>query len=136
MMRARIAGIVYAIVSAVVVAFQVALAAGTPWGEYAMGGAFPGRFPPALRIAALVQGAILTLMAGVVLSRAGIALPRWSRVSRRIVWVVVVVSALGFATNVMTPSKRERTILAPAAFLMVACSAIVAMANRPQSPGR
>ena len=42
----RTAAIVYAATAAGVVAFQVALAAGMPWGEYAMGGAFPGQFPP------------------------------------------------------------------------------------------
>lgn len=51
----REAAIVYAVISSVVVAFQIALAAGAPWGEYAMGGAVPGQFPPALRITALIR---------------------------------------------------------------------------------
>jgi len=55
----RVAAFIYAIVSAGVVAFQIALAVGAPWGEFAMGGAFPGQFPPALRIAALVQATLL-----------------------------------------------------------------------------
>ena len=55
----RIAGIVYAVATAIVVAFQIALALGAPWGAYAMGGAYPGQFPPELRIAALVQAGIL-----------------------------------------------------------------------------
>ena len=38
----------------VVVAFQLALAAGAPWAIW-HGRSFPGQFPPALRIAALVQ---------------------------------------------------------------------------------
>jgi len=38
----RAAALLYASVSAGVVAFQIALAAGMPWGAYAMGGAFPG----------------------------------------------------------------------------------------------
>ena len=41
----RFAAIIYAIVSLGVVAFQIAFAAGAPWGAYAMGGAFPGQFP-------------------------------------------------------------------------------------------
>lgn len=71
----RVAAIIYAAVSAGVVVFQVALAAGAPWGAYAMGGAFPGQFPPALRIAALVQAALIAGMAAVVMSRAGSSLP-------------------------------------------------------------
>lgn len=35
------------------IAFQLALALGAPWGEYAMGGRYPGRFPPGLRLAAV-----------------------------------------------------------------------------------
>jgi hypothetical protein len=31
----RVSAILYAIISGVVVAFQIALAAGAPWGEYA-----------------------------------------------------------------------------------------------------
>ena len=46
----RIAGIVYAAATAVVAAFQIALALGAPWGAYAMGGAFPGQFPPTMRV--------------------------------------------------------------------------------------
>ncbi|MEK4110124.1 hypothetical protein ABIC86_002354 [Paenibacillus sp. DS2363] len=29
----------------IVILFQVALAVGVPWGEYAMGGKFPGKYP-------------------------------------------------------------------------------------------
>ena len=50
----RIAAFLYAIVTLAVVAFQIALAAGAPWGAFAMGGAFPRQFPPAMRIAAIV----------------------------------------------------------------------------------
>ena len=79
----RAAALLYAGVSAGVVVFQVALAAGAPWGAYAMGGAFPGQFPLALRVAALVQATLIAGMAVVVLSRAGLVLAGWSRVTRR-----------------------------------------------------
>jgi hypothetical protein len=46
----RVAAFIYAIVSAGVVAFQIALAVGAPWGEFAMGGAFPGQFPPEMQL--------------------------------------------------------------------------------------
>jgi hypothetical protein len=69
----------YTVLSAGVVAFQLALAAGAPWGSYAMGGAFPGRFPPVMRIAAIAQAALIVLQCLVVLSRAGLILPSWSR---------------------------------------------------------
>ena len=77
----RLSAILYTIISGAVVAFQIALAAGAPWGEYAMGGAFPGQFPLGLRIAALIQAALLVGMAGIVLARAGL-LATWTHAPR------------------------------------------------------
>src|SRR5918995_204384 len=90
----RAAALLYVALSAGVVAFQVALAAGAPWGAYAMGGAFPEQFPPGLRIAALGQAALVVGMAAVVMSRAGLLVPGWSHVSRRLVWFVVAFAAV------------------------------------------
>ena len=53
MRLSRAAALVYAALTAGIVVFQLALAAGAPWGAYAMGGAFPGQFPLALRVAAV-----------------------------------------------------------------------------------
>ncbi len=96
----RIAALLFAILSLAIVAFQIALAVGAPWGAFAMGGAFPGQFPPALRIAALVQAVLFLAMAAVVLARAGVILPRWSRVSRWLVWLVVAFTALKFSFSI------------------------------------
>ncbi len=128
----RVAALVYATVSVGVVAFQVALAAGAPWGAYAMGGAFPGQFPPTLRIAALVQAALIAGMAAVVLSRAGLVLTRWSRASRRLVWVVVAFAAVALVLNLVTPSAGERAIWAPVASVLLASSAVAAAGRSPK----
>lgn len=125
----RSAAILYAIISSGVVAFQTALAAGVPWGAFAMGGAYPGQFPPALRIAALIQAALLAGMAAIVLARAELILPRWKRASRWLVWFVVVFAALSLFLNLITPSADERAIWAPTAFLLLASSAIVAFSR-------
>ena len=130
------AAVLYATVSAGVVAFQVALAAGAPWGAYAMGGAFPGQFPPTLRIAALVQAALLAGMAAVVLSRAGLVLAGWSRASRRLVWVVVAFAAVSLVLNLITPSAGERAIWAPVASVLLASSAVVAVERSPECQRR
>ena len=122
----RIAALIYTIISIAVVAFQVALAAGAPWGAFAMGGAFPGQFPPALRIAALVQAGLLIALTAVVLARAGILLPGWSQVSRWLIWFVVAFAALSLVLNLITPSTGERAIWAPVAFLLLISSGIVA----------
>ena len=128
----RAAALLYAAVSAGVIAFQFALAAGAPWGSYAMGGAFPGQFPPALRIAALVQAALIAGMATVVMARAGLVLTEWSRASRWLVWVVVAFSAMSLVLNLITPSAGERAIWAPVALLLLASSAAVAIDWRPR----
>lgn len=60
------AAIIFALAAAGVILFQLGLALGAPWGACAMAGRYPGRFPPRIRVAALVQGLIL---AGLVLSR-------------------------------------------------------------------
>ena len=109
--------------------FQLALAAGAPWGKLAMGGRYPGRLPAAMRIAAVVQVGIYALMGAVVLSRAGVVLPAWLEVSRVAVWVVVGVSALAAVLNLITPSKWERRLWAPVAILMLATATTVALAG-------
>jgi hypothetical protein len=126
----KVAAILYTVVSLGVVAFEIALAAGAPWGEYAMGGAFPGQFPPALRVTALVQAALLIGMALVVLARAGLILPGWSRVSRWLVWFVVGFAAFSLLLNLITPSSSERAIWAPTALVLLLSSAVVAF-SRP-----
>ena len=127
MKKERIAALSYVIVSVGVIAFQIALAAGAPWGAYAMGGAFPGQFPPELRVAAVVQAVILAGLALVVLARARIALPTWSRTSRWLIWVVVAFSGLSLILNIITPSAGERLVWAPVALIMLVSSAIVAL---------
>lgn len=136
MMLRRSAAILYAIISLGVIAFQIALASGAPWGAFAMGGAFPGQFPPALRFAALIQAALLVGMAMVVLTRAGLILPKWLRVSRWLVWFVVAFSALSLFLNLITPSAGERAIWAPTALLLLVSSAIVAFSSSSEDPAR
>jgi hypothetical protein len=123
------AAVLHAVLSAAVAAFQVALAAGAPWGAYAMGGAFPGQFPPSLRVAALAQSALIAGMSVVVLSRAGLILRGWS--GARYVWLVVAVMGVGLVLNLITPSAAERALWAPVALLLLVSSAVVAR-SRPR----
>jgi hypothetical protein len=129
MNASRIAAITYAVITGLVVLFQIALAVGVPWGAYAMGGAFSGQFPPALRIAAVVQAVILALVAAVVLARAGVALARWAGVARWLIWVIVALLAVSLLLNLITPSAGERVIWAPVALLLFVCSLVVAFSK-------
>ena len=127
MSTAEVAAYAYAVITVGVVAFQLALALGAPWGSYAMGGKFPDRYPPAMRFAAAAQAAILALIAAVVLSRAGLVLPQWSSVTSWLIWVVVALGAVGFVLNLITPSAGERRIWAPVTLVLLICSLAVAL---------
>lgn len=118
---------VFAGLTAVVVLFQLALAAGAPWGAYAMGGAFPGTYPPPMRVAAVVQAAILAGVAAIVLARAGVAFPLWR--PHRLAWIVVVLLAVGVVLNLITPSGMERLIWAPVAIVLFLSALRVALSR-------
>ena len=133
---ARAAALLYSAISVGVVLFQIALAAGAPWGAYAMGGAFAGTFPFALRLAAIAQAALIAAMAVVILSRAGLVRGRWSTVTGRLVWVVVAFAAVSLILNLSTPNARERAIWAPVAAVLLASSTVVALQRRRESSGR
>jgi hypothetical protein len=122
---AAVAAIIFSLVTAGVVGFQLALALGAPWGSYAMGGAFPDRFPPAMRVIAVAQAALLAAMAGLMLSLAGLALPQWSAAPVWLGWAVVAFSAVSLVLNSLTPSIGERRIWVPVAIVMLGSSLTV-----------
>jgi len=107
--------------------FQLALAAGMPWGTLAMGGKYPGRLPVPMRFAAVIQALLLLLLATVVLVRAGMVLPGAFAASRTGIWVVVAIFAVSLVLNLITPSRWERRIWSPVAFALLACGALVAV---------
>ncbi len=82
-----LSALVFAVVALGVIGFQLALALGAPWGAYAMGGSFPGRFPTPLRIAAVVQAVVIGFLALAVLSAGGLAIPNLATNLPWLVWV-------------------------------------------------
>lgn len=124
-----VAAYTFGVLIAIVVLFQLALALGAPWGEMAMGGKFPGRFPTAMRVAALFQIVILVFIALIVLARAGIFLEAFSAFAESAIWGVVIYSLLGTILNIMTPSKKERILWVPVTMGLLICSAIVAVSQ-------
>lgn len=121
-----VSALAFVVVVIVAIGFQFALAAGAPWGAFAMGGRFPGRFPPPLRVAAVVQAVVLALLGTVVAARAGLlayAFALWT------IWVVVAFSALSLAMNAASRSAGERRLWVPVASAMLATSLVVAWAG-------
>ena len=121
------AAYLFSVLIAFVVAFQLALALGAPWGEMAMDGKFPGRLPPRMRIAALVQTVVLVFIALIVLTRAGVILDEFSSLSKSVIWAVVVFSLIGAILNTITPSKKERMLWAPVSLVLLICATYVAV---------
>ena len=121
------AAVVFAVVTVGVIGFQVALALGAPWGVYAMGGSFPGRFPPRMRVAALAQAALLAVAALIVLSGAGLILPSLSKALPWLIWLVVALSGASVVLNALSPSSEERRIWVPVGVVMLASSLTVAL---------
>ena len=125
-MMIEAAAVAFALFSAVVVAFQLALARGAPGGESALGGRFPGRFPPAMRVAAVVQAAVIAGLAVVVLSRAGVVVPALTAGAGWLGWVPVAFSAVSVVMNAVSPSLAERRRWVPIGVVMLATSFVVA----------
>ncbi|MGZ9160516.1 MAG: hypothetical protein ACXW4T_05065 [Candidatus Limnocylindrales bacterium] len=121
----------FAVVALGVIAFQVALTLGAPWGAYAMGGAFPGRLPTPMRVAALVQAVLIGLLALAVLSAAAVIVPELADAYPWVVWVAVVVSAFAVVLNAISRSAGERRIWVPVAVVMLVCSVLVALTATP-----
>ncbi|MDR6715572.1 hypothetical protein [Paenibacillus sp. 2003] len=119
--------IVFTVLILIVILFQVALAVGVPWGEYAMGGKFPGKYPVSMRYACIVQIAILAFMGIVVLSKAGWLWPQWSVFAETAIWFIVGYLVLGTILNLITRSVWERRIWAPVTLLMLITSVIIAI---------
>jgi hypothetical protein len=61
------------------------------------------------------------------MSRAGLILAGWSRVTRWLVWVVVAVATVSLVLNLITPSAGERALWAPVLLLLLVSSAVVAI---------
>jgi hypothetical protein len=115
-----------ATVLALVLAFQLLLVAGAPFGHAAWGGQHRV-LPARLRLASAGAAAIIVLMAWVVLARAGFLPPGAGPVAiRAATWVVAGFFALNTVANAVSRSAVERFVMTPATLFMVACLVILA----------
>jgi hypothetical protein len=128
-----IAGIVALVLYAVLVAFQLALAAGAPWGRAAYGGQHPGVLPTGYRIASAVAAVVWAGVALSIARRAG--LPVWAPLPDAalpvLVWIVVGLSVVAVVLNAITRSALERAIWLPVALVLLASVLVVAILASP-----
>ena len=122
-----VATMVFSALVLVVVVFQLALAAGMPWGRLTWGGKFSGTLPVYMRVVALVSAGLLVGFGLIVSIRAGVMFPEWQPMSRTLIWVVVTYCALGVLANAATSSRWERRLWLPVVFGMLVSSVIVGM---------
>lgn len=118
--------IIFIALTGIVIIFQGCLAAGVPWGQASMGGKYPGKYPPKMRVIAVLNMLILAFVAAVVLSEANLMFPHLKKISGIGIWVIVVFFGIGTIMNTITPSKIER-IWAPVALIQLITSIIVAI---------
>lgn len=125
-MLITLSAITFTILSGLVILFQACLAAGLPWGAASMGGKFPGKYPPKMRIVAIVNILILIFIVAIVFSRVALYFPEMYSFSRTAIWGVVIFMGLGTIMNSITPSKIER-IWAPVAGIQFITSIVIAL---------
>ena len=122
------AALIQAVVALGVVAFQLALVAGAPWGEYTMGGQSKGRLPRSLRAGAGVSAVIMLAQAGHYLAQAGALPPLLDRTASSVVnWIWFGFSIVGLIMNSISRSRKERDIWVPVLLVSTVCTLLVAL---------
>lgn len=123
-----IAALIQATIALGVAAFQTALVFGAPWGEYAMGGKFPGPLPGQLRLTSGISAVIMLAQSGHFLAQAGILTPQLTPGQNAIVnWFWFGFAVLGLILNSISRSKKERNLWVPVLLVSVIATLVVAL---------
>ena len=127
-MLVTIAALIQAVIALGVAAFQVALVAGAPWGEYTMGGQRTGTLPNALRISAAVSAVIMLAQCGHYLAQAGVLSPLLDSTWNTVVnWAWFIFSVFGLVLNSISRSSKERNLWVPVLLVSTICTLLVAL---------
>lgn len=126
-MLSQPAALVFCVTIGLLGVFQLALAAGAPWGRLAWGGGHE-RLPAAYRVGSLVSILIYAVFATIVLERAGlIAVLTSPEIARVGAWMIAGYMALGIVMNAISRSLPERFVMTPVAILLCSSAALVAL---------
>lgn len=126
-----IALVAFLVILAVLVLFQIALAAGAPLGRFAWGGQHEGKLPRRLRIGSLVSIVIYVFMALVALDRTDVTSLMPANFVRVAMWVVFGYLVIGTVMNLISRSKSERITMTPVALVLAVAALILALAPTP-----
>lgn len=96
-----------------VIIFQVLLVFGALWGDYTMGGKFPGKLPISIRLLVLIQILVLIGFSYIIAEKTGLISFGTNIFGNIGIWFVFVFFILGTLLNWITPSKKERIIWGP-----------------------
>jgi hypothetical protein len=124
-----IAALIGTLLLVVLMAFQLALALGAPWGAAAWGGRNPGVLPTGLRVASAFVGVVVyPLIALVILAAGGAIADDWLPIGRTVVmWILAAFFVLGTVVNAISRSPIER-IWAAVSLALAVCCAVIALA--------
>ncbi|MBP2216913.1 hypothetical protein [Arthrobacter sp. CAN_C5] len=119
----------------IVVAFQMSLMFGAPFGAAALGGANAGQLPVELRVVSGVSAAIWTFATMIVLARGGFVVSRLPRgLSRWGTWVLVGYLAIGVLMNLASSSPWERFGWAPFTLALFILTLVLALGGFARVP--
>lgn len=124
---ADIAAIAGLVLLAGLVAFQIGLIAGRPWGRMAWGGSHEV-LPRNLRIASISSIVLYVLFATAIAEKSGLislGLPESS--VGLTMWLLSGYFLLGVFMNAISRSKQERMVMTPVAFMLFVCFVAVAL---------
>ena len=113
-------------------AFQIALAAGAPYGEHVWGGTQPATLPTGMRFASVAAALLLIWMLTVIMARADLTSlkPVPTGWLRRCAWTIAGYMAFNTAGNLASQSTTEQRVFAPITLIMAILTAYVAHRGR------
>ena len=100
-----------------------------------MGSAFKGTYPPAMRVAAMLQVIFYAATGVIVLSRAEVAFAKLRRLANMLMWPIVVLFGVAAVLNLISPSVAERLLWTPVAVVILLLGLRVALHPASRSPG-
>lgn len=118
---------VFVVVIAVLGVFQVALAAGAPWGRFVWGGQHAGVLPTRFRVGSALSPLLYAAFALVVLDRAGELDVVGDGAARVLTWAVFAFMAFGVVLNGISRSRHERFTMTPVVLVLAVTSLLVAV---------